>query len=576
MLRAVSSAVDEVRAGRNPLDEGGLVGLFATPEQRGVLGQVQALMSVLEGHGNVVMDDLGREYVAGQERMSRVLSQRRQIGGVTGLLHKLLGIEQKMRQYEVGEKFVRGVYEIAGRRAFDVVWQAPENLPTVPELSAPELLAPARRRRTRVNLSPALDDLADGAPVVVGCSGGADSLALLALACGHGLDVHAVYVDHGLRAGTGHDAATVIAAGARFGARVRVEHVDVGAGSESRVAGARRALCGARAGAGGGRRGCDPRRAHARRPGGDGVAPDVARRGCDGSGGHGAGAGIRPPSAARAPAPGHARVVRAARSRTGPRPHERRTPSPARLAAPGGHSPTRARRRSRSRRGARAPGRTAARRRRAARDARRRLRSRRRGRGRGVAARAGAARRTALADHAVGALGCDRRACPRGRERARPAPPSFRAASGSSAYAAGSCGSGSPAIRPVPSPLAVPGEARFADVRIEAWIEHGAPAAWPDGRVQAVCDADRVPDAVTVRAAAPGERFRPLGRSGSKLVRDAFAEAGITASRRAAAPVVAADEPVWVVGYRIDHRVRVTTGTRRFLWLSAEPVTTCP
>ncbi|MDQ1386420.1 MAG: hypothetical protein QOG65_3799 [Actinomycetota bacterium] len=139
MLRAISSAVDEVRAGRNPLDEGGLVGLFATPEQRGVLGKVQALMSVLEGHGNVVMDDLGREYVAGQERMSRVLSQRRQIGGVTGLLHKLLGIEQKMRQYEVGERFVRGVYDIAGRRAFDAVWEAPESLPTVPELSEPRL-----------------------------------------------------------------------------------------------------------------------------------------------------------------------------------------------------------------------------------------------------------------------------------------------------------------------------------------------------------------------------------------------------------------------------------------------------
>ena len=139
MLRAVSSALDEVRAGRNPLDEGGLVGLFASPEQRGVLGQVQALMSVLEGHGNVVMDDLGREHVAGQERMSRVLSQRRKIGGITGMLHKLLGIEQKMRQYEVGEGFVRGVYDIAGRRAFDVVWQAPENLPTVPELSEPEL-----------------------------------------------------------------------------------------------------------------------------------------------------------------------------------------------------------------------------------------------------------------------------------------------------------------------------------------------------------------------------------------------------------------------------------------------------
>jgi coenzyme F420 biosynthesis associated uncharacterized protein len=137
MLRALSSAVDEVRAGRNPLDEGGLVALFASPAQRGVLGQVQALMSVLEGHGNVVMDDLGREHVAGQERMSRVLQQRRKIGGIAGAMHKLLGIEQKMRQYEVGERFVRGVYEIGGRPAFDAVWRAPQNLPTVAELDEP-------------------------------------------------------------------------------------------------------------------------------------------------------------------------------------------------------------------------------------------------------------------------------------------------------------------------------------------------------------------------------------------------------------------------------------------------------
>jgi tRNA(Ile)-lysidine synthetase-like protein len=126
----------------------------------------------------------------------------------------------------------------------------------------------------------------------------------------------------------------------------------------------------------------------------------------------------------------------------------------------------------------------------------------------------------------------------------------------------------------VPVTLELPGRARFAGVRIEAWIEHGTPAAWPDGRERAVCDADVVPASVVVRAAAPGERFRPLGRSGSKLLHDALAEAGVAASDRTHAPVVAADEPVWVVGYRIDHRVRVTTSTRRFLWLSAEPATT--
>ena len=63
-----------------------------------------------------------------------------------------------------------------------------------------------------------LDDLAAGSRVVVGCSGGADSLALLALARARGLDVLAVYVDHGLRAGTDHDARVVRAAAAELGA----------------------------------------------------------------------------------------------------------------------------------------------------------------------------------------------------------------------------------------------------------------------------------------------------------------------------------------------------------------------
>jgi putative hydrolase len=136
-MRAVTNALDEVRAGRNPLDEGGIVGLFASDEQKGVLAQVQALMSLLEGHGNVVMDDLGREHVAGQGRMSRVLSQRRNSGGLAGLLHKLFGLEQKMRQYEVGERFVRGVLAVGGPRALDAAWDEPGNLPTFDELDRP-------------------------------------------------------------------------------------------------------------------------------------------------------------------------------------------------------------------------------------------------------------------------------------------------------------------------------------------------------------------------------------------------------------------------------------------------------
>ena len=121
-----------------------------------------------------------------------------------------------------------------------------------------------------------------------------------------------------------------------------------------------------------------------------------------------------------------------------------------------------------------------------------------------------------------------------------------------------------------PVELPLPGRVRFDGLEVEAWVEHSAPTAWPDGRYCVVCDADIVGERAVVRAAEVGERFRPLGRSGSKLVRDALAEAGVPASRRDRAPVVAAGDLVWVVGYRIDDRTRVTSGTRRFLWLSAE------
>jgi len=83
IVRSLMRAVGELREGRNPLDEGGLVALLADDEHRDVLGRIQALMSVLEGHGNRVMNELGRVHVAGQERMARVLRARRETAGVT-------------------------------------------------------------------------------------------------------------------------------------------------------------------------------------------------------------------------------------------------------------------------------------------------------------------------------------------------------------------------------------------------------------------------------------------------------------------------------------------------------------
>jgi coenzyme F420 biosynthesis associated uncharacterized protein len=137
VVQALARAAEEMRNGRNPLDDGGLVALIASEEQRGALSNVQALMSLLEGHGNSVMNKLGREHVSGQARMARVLHARRQSTGVGAFLQKLIGLESKMRQYEVGETFIAAVEREAGPRAIDAAWRGPEYLPSMEELGRP-------------------------------------------------------------------------------------------------------------------------------------------------------------------------------------------------------------------------------------------------------------------------------------------------------------------------------------------------------------------------------------------------------------------------------------------------------
>jgi len=134
---AVGRAADAMRERRSPLDERGLVGLLANEEQRAAMDRMQALMSLLEGHGNAVMNHLGERMVEGQARMAAVLAQRRNARGTTALLHRLMGLEMKMRQYEIGEAFVQAVTDLAGFRALDAAWSSPDQLPTLDEIAAP-------------------------------------------------------------------------------------------------------------------------------------------------------------------------------------------------------------------------------------------------------------------------------------------------------------------------------------------------------------------------------------------------------------------------------------------------------
>lgn len=132
--------MDELNArrdsGRPLIDERGLFGLFATPEQNAVVDRVQALMSLLEGHGHVVMDRVGAERLKSQARMSRVLKGRRQ-DRRTAAFFRLTGMEMKLKQYKVGERFVLTIEREADWHTVNLAFRGASSLPTLDEINHP-------------------------------------------------------------------------------------------------------------------------------------------------------------------------------------------------------------------------------------------------------------------------------------------------------------------------------------------------------------------------------------------------------------------------------------------------------
>ena len=136
-LAKVMDELNERRAKGQPLiDERGVFGLFATPEQNAVVDKVQALMSLLEGHGHVVMDRVGAEHLKSQERMSRILKGRRQ-DKRTAAFFRLTGLEMKLKQYKLGERFVKIVEREADWATLNLAFRGASSLPTIDEIEDP-------------------------------------------------------------------------------------------------------------------------------------------------------------------------------------------------------------------------------------------------------------------------------------------------------------------------------------------------------------------------------------------------------------------------------------------------------
>jgi coenzyme F420 biosynthesis associated uncharacterized protein len=126
---------DEVRETAAALRRGDFVSIVTTDDERETLDRVQAVMAVIEGHAEHVMDAVAPDLVPSLERLREGIDRRRRSqSGLSRVLARLLGMDLKLRQYEQGKRFCDAVVRDAGVAALHHVFSSPEALPTLREL----------------------------------------------------------------------------------------------------------------------------------------------------------------------------------------------------------------------------------------------------------------------------------------------------------------------------------------------------------------------------------------------------------------------------------------------------------
>ena len=138
-FKRVSEAVRGDRERATGSAEGGsLVELIGTPEQVAILDRITGVMSLLEGHADVVMDGVGPSVIGSVETIRAKFNERRKgAGSIDRWVRRLLGLEAKMAQYRDGAAFVSAVITKVGMADFNAVWASPEHLPTKAEIHDP-------------------------------------------------------------------------------------------------------------------------------------------------------------------------------------------------------------------------------------------------------------------------------------------------------------------------------------------------------------------------------------------------------------------------------------------------------
>jgi coenzyme F420 biosynthesis associated uncharacterized protein len=109
------------------------------PEQWRLIRELQATMSLIEGYGNLVMNEVGRKVLPSFDQLEAAYRKRsRTTNPLEELLWRVSGLELKMQQYKVGEAFAQHVHDVWGMDVLNLAWTGPETLPRPEELRDPQ------------------------------------------------------------------------------------------------------------------------------------------------------------------------------------------------------------------------------------------------------------------------------------------------------------------------------------------------------------------------------------------------------------------------------------------------------
>lgn len=117
-----------------------LIGSIRSPEQEALLPEIAALVGVIVGYVDHIMDSVGNNLISSYGQLTEALRRRRvTTAEADRFVERLLGLELDQELYDRGRAFVDGIVELGGAAGTDKLWESVETLPTPNELGSPGL-----------------------------------------------------------------------------------------------------------------------------------------------------------------------------------------------------------------------------------------------------------------------------------------------------------------------------------------------------------------------------------------------------------------------------------------------------